>query len=96
MCAKKLMELLESALQCVTDEYRQLPDSDELINKIHHKFIAFYDDPKLTELSLLLGKELSLEEARQLIFLPSPDQIRFFFSTLFLLFQICIDFIHVW
>jgi hypothetical protein len=65
-----------AALECVTDEYSQLPDSEELVNKIRGKLFAFYDDPKLPELSAHLGQEVSTDFARRLAFSPSPQQIR--------------------
>jgi hypothetical protein len=70
------MEGLRNALKCVSDEYEQLPDSSELINTIHKKFLGYYDEPKLQGLSHLLSQEISLEAARQLAFSPSPAQIR--------------------
>lgn len=65
-----------AALECVTDEYRQLPDSEELVNKIREKLCAFYEDPNLPELSVQLGEEISLDFARSLAFSPSGVQIR--------------------
>jgi hypothetical protein len=73
---RELMEGFQEALKCVSDEYEQLPESDELTAKIHKKFLAYYTDPKLSGLSHLLSQEISLDVARQLAFSPLPSQIR--------------------
>jgi hypothetical protein len=70
------MEGLNAALTCVIDEYSQLPDSEDLVNKISGKLIAFYEDPKLSELSVHFGEDISLDFARQLAFSPSQLQVR--------------------
>lgn len=68
---------LGNALKIVEEDYNQLPDGRDLIEKIHKKFLQFYEDPKLSDLQNILKENLSLQDARLLIFSPSSDQIRF-------------------
>lgn len=71
------MEDLLAALECVTEEFSQLPDGSALIEKIHQKFNQFFECPQVGEISRILHSQFSVEEIRKLAFAPSSQQIRF-------------------
>lgn len=65
----------EDAMSIISEDYKQLPDADELIAKITRKFTQLYDDPHVSELKKAVG-DVNIDDARSLLFNPSVVQIR--------------------
>lgn len=65
----------DDAIAIITEDYKQLPDAEDLIVKISRKFTQLYNDPHVNELKKVVG-DLNVDDARSLLFSPSVVQRR--------------------
>jgi len=67
----------EDAMSIISEDYKQLPDADELIAKITRKFTELYNDPHVSDLKKAVG-DVNIDDARSLLFNPSVVQRRLY------------------
>lgn len=65
----------DDAISIISEDYKQLPDADELIAKITRKFTMLYEDPLVNDLKKVVG-DVNIDDARSLLFKPTVLQRR--------------------
>jgi hypothetical protein len=65
----------EDAIAIISEDYKQLPDAEELIAKITRRFTLLFNDPHVSELKKVVG-DLNVDDARSLLFNPTVLQRR--------------------
>mmetsp|Transcript_3429 Transcript_3429/g.5350 ORF Transcript_3429/g.5350 Transcript_3429/m.5350 type:complete len:773 (+) Transcript_3429:63-2381(+) len=69
---------LDNALEKVEGDYKDLSDGVALTDKIKKNFMCFYEDPRREELQRTLKCDLTIDEARVLLFYPTKAHICFY------------------
>lgn len=65
----------DDAIAVISEDYKQLPDGDELIAKITRKFTQLYHDPHVGDFKKVVG-DVNIDDARSLLFNPTVLQRR--------------------
>ena len=76
---------LNDALEIVKKEYSNVKDGEDLIQRVSTRFRSVYDKPPIDEISMVLGKNIALEEARIILFCPEQIQMRYYVAFLSIL-----------
>ena len=82
----------DNAISIITEDYKQLPDADELIAKITRKFTQLYNDPHVSDFKKVVG-DVNIDDARSLLFNPTVLQRRYETLSLPFITSTCLMFI---
>ena len=69
---------LEVALKKVSDEFKDMPDGNEMTEKITAKFVQTCNSPPIKEFEFLLRKPFTEDEVCMVLFQPREEQIEYF------------------
>jgi hypothetical protein len=81
MSSQEVTHALELALRKVAEEFKNLPDGQEMTDKISDKFEHTCNNPPTKDFEFLLGKPFTDNEVCIAMFCPREEQIEYF-STL--------------
>jgi len=78
MSSSAATDALSYALKKVEEEFKDLPDGDEMIEKITSKFVATSNDPPRLDFEFVMQRPFTNDEVCVALFRPDQEQISYF------------------
>jgi hypothetical protein len=72
------MKMLQEAIDVIKKEFENVPDSEQLTEKVVAKLQQTYDAPPVKDFEVVVNKPFTADEVRTTLFAPQENQIPYY------------------